>query len=224
MKKSQMQNYENSIEKTIATLHGSDISTKNHGPQQHFEKNSLQNKGEKERERAGPQPQHDSIENRWKKHRENDRHAPWEWYFDEKPWATATFREEIVTKQRGEKTRASRTTATALFRSIPSKIDIKYHRKNDRHGAWELKSMKNPLATATFQKKHLQNEGFRRFFYFSTVLGLNKWAGLENQRLRKKSRIESRRQFGCSRSTFIDVWKKSEGQRESNDGSRENYR
>ena len=31
---------------------------------------------------------------------------------------------------------------------------------------WELKSMKNPLATATFPKKHLQNEGFRRFFIF----------------------------------------------------------
>ena len=211
MKKSQMQIDEKSIAKTIATLQGSDISTKKHWPQQHFEKNSLQNKGEKQREWAGPQPQHDSIENRWKKHRENDRHAPWEWYFDEKAWATATFREEIVTKQGGEKTRTSRTTATALFQSILPKNDTKYHRKNDRHGAWELKSMKNPLATARFLKKHLQNEGFRRFFYFSTVLGSNKWAGLENQRCRKKSRIESRRESGCSRSTFIDVWKKSEG-------------
>ena len=64
MKITQMQNDEKGIPKTIATLQGKDISTKKHWPQQHFEKNPLQNKGEKQRERAGPQPQHDSIENR----------------------------------------------------------------------------------------------------------------------------------------------------------------
>ena len=105
-------------------------------------------------------------------------------------------------------------------------IENRYKISSKKRSPWSMgvKIDEKPISHSNVSEKASTEWRFQTLFYFSTVLGLNKWAGLENQRLRKKSRIESRRQFGCSRSTFIDVWKKSEPQRNPNEGSRKNYR